>query len=224
VRTIPSPAPRPAPAAAAGALASLPEPVPDGGTPAATAKGEALTTEGAQAMMQGRGRTAILSRSGSGRGGDVGADFADIRKAELRLFPDRLAVGITYAALPETLPFNGAGLEGNALEYEWACSIDLDGDGTPDYSLSLSSVKSPDAKPVKASILMRCAARLWKLDDSGGGIVDAEVEAVADGATLFFSLADGPGLPLKRITTATRFAATTYYDNGKDVIQDELDF
>jgi hypothetical protein len=169
------------------------------------------------------GAAATLSRGGGDAVGDAGVDFIDISRADVRLYPDMLAVGISYVAFPGKLLFNNPNLKENGLEYEWSCDIDLEGDGKPDYSISMSSFKAPGAQPIEASVTLFCQADLWKLTASGGEAVEGKVKVETDGSALFFSLADGEALPLSRITRKTKFTVNGYYGNGKNVVMDSLE-
>lgn len=180
------------------------------------------TKSGSKAAASGAGAGAGLSRSGEDAPGDARPDFIDITRADVKLFPDMLIVGISFAAFPGKLLFNNPNLEENAVEYEWSCRIDLEGDGRPDYSISMSAFKAPGAKPVEASVTLFCQADLWKLSGSGGESVEARVKAETEGSALFLTLYDSAALPLKRLGARTKFTVGAYHDNGKGGVEDDL--
>jgi hypothetical protein len=169
-----------------------------------------------------RGAQAVTSRSAEDTVGDVECGFIDITRADVRLFPETLVVGVSYAAFPGKLLFNNPNLDENMLEYEWSCAVDLEGDGVDDYSLSMSAFKAPGAKPLEAPVTLSCQANLWKLSASGGEAVDARVRTEISGSALFLALSDSAALPLKQITAKTKFTVGSYYDAGKGAIEDRL--
>jgi hypothetical protein len=170
----------------------------------------------------GRGAAALLTRSAVDERGDAGKEYLDITRADVALFADQLVVGISFVSFPGMLLFNAPDLEENMLEYEWSCAIDLEGEGTDEYLLSLSAFKAPGSRPVEASVTLFCQTSLWKLSASGGESVEAKAGAEIAGSALFLTLADGAGLPLKKMTSKTRFTVKTYRDEGKGGTEDSL--
>jgi hypothetical protein len=220
---------------AGSAVASVPEttpatdepaPAPAAPAPTSVQQEQQAAALGVMERMHGaEGAAATLTRGAADAIGDAagdGADYIDISRADVRLYPDMLAVGISCVAFPGKLLFNSPDLKENALEYEWAVDIDLEGDGRADFSVSMSSFKAPDAQPVEASVTLFCQADLWKLTSSGGEVAKGRVKVETDGSALFFSLEDGPALPLKKITGKTKFSVTAYHNTGKSVVRDSL--
>jgi hypothetical protein len=166
---------------------------------------------------------AVLSRGGEDEIGDVATDFIDISRVDISLFPEALIVGISYAAFPGKLIFNNPNLDQDSLEYEWACDIDVEGDGKADFSLSMSSFKAPGAFPVEASVTLFCQADLWKLSRSGGTATETPVKVETAGSGVYLTLGDGRDLPLKKLTSKSTFTVRTYYDDGRSVAEDSLE-
>lgn len=165
-----------------------------------------------------------LSPSAEDELGDVEFGFIDIARADLRVFADMLVCGVSFAESPEKLAFNARSLPADTMEYDWSFMIDLDGDGTDDYSLSLTAFKGRGAKPMTGNPAEVCQSGLWKLEGSSASQVEAEAWIESSGSALFFALADSAELPLKKIGPRSRFSVTSYYDPGPGGVMDSLGF
>jgi len=165
---------------------------------------------------------ARLTRREKGEAGNVPMKAIDIVGADLRVFPDMLVCGISFAAFNGKIPLNGTKLAANTMEYDCSLVIDLDGDGKKVYALGLSWFKAPNSKPLDAPVAETCPAGLWKYEGSGASKVQAEVSASIAGSLLVFVIEDSPAFPLKKLTERTSYTVTTYYDQGAGPMEDSI--
>jgi hypothetical protein len=189
-------------------------------TPALSAGAKAAIADILARRPSGAAR---LSLSAKDELGDVEVKAVDIAGADIRLFPERLVCGISFAAFDGKLPLNSKKLEDNAMEYDCSVVIDMDGRGKNVYTLSLTWFKEPNSQPIDARLLEVCSPGLWKTSSSGASIVETEVTATSSGSFLFLVLEDSAAFPLKRLTEKTRFSVTTYYDQGSGPMEDSLE-
>ncbi|MDP3178667.1 MAG: hypothetical protein Q8M76_12250, partial [Spirochaetaceae bacterium] len=190
----------------------------------AAASGAGAVTAVVDDMRNGAATgSAILALKKKGKAGDVAVKAVDIVGADLRLFPDMLVCGISFADATGLVTLNKAAVAGKALEYECSVVIDLDGNGQTFYSLSLTWYKEPKASPFEASPAEDCATEVWKASSAGYSPVKAAVAASWSSPFLVFVLRDSKDLPLKRITDRSRFSVKAYYDDGNEGMEDVLD-
>ncbi|HPG39213.1 MAG TPA: hypothetical protein PLP19_03925 [bacterium] len=165
---------------------------------------------------QGGERIAVLNDTM----GDVKYKFVDILAGSITKKEQNIIFILECMELPFKFSFNSPALEENAMEYEWAVYLDIDGNGREDYSVSLCSFKFPGAKPVTTVLLDQAQASFWKLSGSGGETVDLQIEAFQSNDSIVFVV---PAYPyLNKIRNQAKFRFSASYNNGKDSVYDNM--
>ena len=152
--------------------------------------------------------------------GDAPYPFIDIESGRIFERGDSLFVGIALNRLPAALPINRRPLPDRRLEYEWAVYLDLNNDGTNDYSITLSHFKIGGEEQAAGRIADVDQAAMWKLKDSGGEYADIPVSVKQEGNEIWFCV------PRYRsafaIAEDARFHFETFYDAGGGAATDRL--
>lgn len=122
--------------------------------------------------------------------GDVANSFIDITGGMIeQKEAGSLYCEISLAEIPPTLLFNSAEIEENAVEYDWAFNIDLDGNGENDYSISLNNFKLDGSQEAHLSIAKGCARQLYKISGQSASTVgDVEIQVKQKKNTLQIAL------------------------------------
>jgi len=165
----------------------------------------------------------LFSLEGKDRKGDAREGYLDIVKATATLREDGAVFGLELATLPGKIPFDAAGLETGAVEYEWAFELDLDSDGRAEYSIGLSSFKPENRKPADLPILTRCRAQAWKVEADSASSIEVPLEAAIEGSAIILTLNDSAVLPLASFSEDSFITVRTHWDSGKESFSDSLE-
>jgi len=152
--------------------------------------------------------------------GDVKIKFIDLIAGSVTQKEQNIIFVLECMELPFKFSFNNPDLEDNAMEYEWAVYMDIDGNGREDYSVSLCSFKFPGVQPMATVLLNQAQANFWKLSASGGETVDLEIEAFQSNDSIVLVV---PAYPyLNKIRSQAKFRFSAFYNNGKMSISDKM--
>lgn len=152
--------------------------------------------------------------------GDVKVKFIDIIAGSVTKKEQNIIFVLECMELPFKFSFHNPALQDNAMEYEWAVYMDIDGNGREDYCVSLCSFKFPGAQPMATVLLNQAQASFWKLSASGGESVDLEIKAFQSNDSISLVVPTYPYL--NKIRGQAKFRFSALYNNGTDSFKDEM--
>jgi hypothetical protein len=128
---------------------------------------------------------------------------------------ERLHWRVDLAEPPGQLVFNKSSTGANEAEYQWAVSMDLSGDQTPELELALTHFKFDGLPEVRSSDMSSlCQADLWEYVggtarsiNPSDGTAPPQIEF--DGASVIFTVSISSHPDLARVTKTTPFVAST---------------
>ena len=174
------------PVASATVAAVAAETAPGWGSAAGSAAGSATTAGAASAETDGEASFAYTlpivdgQARGSRNPGNSPYPFAELTEVSLKDEDGDLVATFGLKGLQKNLVFNSPKVPDDYMEYEWAAALDVDGDGTNDYSLSLSHFKPAGSEKKELSVSRGCQADLWALEGNGASSVDIDIVARID--------------------------------------------
>jgi len=151
-----------------------------------SAAGSATTAGAASAETDGEASFAYTlpivdgQARGSRNPGNSPYPFAELTEVSLKDEDGDLVATFGLKGLQKNLVFNSPKVPDDYMEYEWAAALDVDGDGTNDYSLSLSHFKPAGSEKKELSVSRGCQADLWALEGNGASSVDIDIVARID--------------------------------------------
>ncbi len=173
-----------------------------------------------------RGKTAgfpVKTMSFQDRTGDVENKLVDLTSAEVEFFDGWAVFSVVYAAFPDKIMLNSPDLHNENLEYSWSVEIDIEGDGTDDYSVSIDWFKPQGSSPFEAPVMEYVQKGVWKIRADIVELTDIPVEVDKQGNTLIFKLDLTSGPPFSRLSERSKLSFSGYYNNGKHVDWDTLE-
>ena len=173
-----------------------------------------------------KGKTAgfpVKTMSFQDRTGDVKNLLVDLTSAEVELSNGSAVFSVNYAAFPDRIMFNSPDLHNENLEYSWSVEIDIEGDGTDDYSVSIDWFKLQGSKPFEAPVMEYVQKGVWKIRADIVELTDIPVEVDKQGNTLIFKLDLTSGPELSKLSERSKLSFSGYYNNGKHVDWDTLE-
>ena len=172
--------------AAGSAAGSVAAPAPETAPGWGSAAGSATTAGAASAETDGEASFAYTlpivdgQARGSRNPGNSPYPFAELTEVSLKDEDGDLVATFGLKGLQKNLVFNSPKVPDDYMEYEWAAALDVDGDGTNDYSLSLSHFKPAGSEKKELSVSRGCQADLWALEGNGASSVDIDIVARID--------------------------------------------
>ena len=127
---------------------------------------------------------------------------------------DTLSVSIVLANLPDTITYNKSTTPDGYVEYKWALTLDMNGDGainTGDIIIQLHHFKSPGSVETTGTI-NDFSSGVWLYTTDTQTTSQANVNKTISGNTITFSVAKSQFSPLSDINSATLvyFETSTY--------------
>ena len=113
--------------------------------------------------------------------------YVDLTGASSEWKNGKLTIRMQLAGLPP-LWFNRAGVEDDALEYEWAAKVDVNGDDDADYSVSICHFRESGARQVRGVVLDHCQPYLWKFKGQESESMETPIDVRQRGNTLILTL------------------------------------
>jgi hypothetical protein len=196
---------------------------PAGAGPDSSKSSEAASLSGRNSPDQGK--TAGFPRSTftyRDRIGDVENLLVDLTSAEVKLYDGLAVFSLTLAGFPDNITFNSPDLQRDDLEYSWSVEIDIEGDGTDDYSVSIDWFKLEDLKPFKAHVMENVQKGVWRIQTDIVELTDIPVNVEKKGNTLIFKLDWTSGSPFSKLSEESDLSFSCYYNNGNRVQWDTL--